>query len=187
MNCYAITVRRWWAVPGALVLLVLLCLAAGASEVPVPSLAGGMVGARLEYFTPVLVVIAVMYCMDRRLRETERTAVIPVWRLDRGAVILTVALAHGAGALVGMDVARNLTLLLALALLVRRAVNEAAAAGAAMALLIGTLVTGRTYEPGGSSTHTWWALPLYPAGSAPAWLITIAVFALALLMTNSRD
>ncbi|WP_033325856.1 hypothetical protein [Streptomyces yerevanensis] len=181
MNRYALTVRRWWAVPPTLAVIVVVCWAVGTSEVPIPSLVGGMDGARLAYFTPILAVVAVMYCMERRLREAERTAVVPIRRLDHGAVILTAVLAHGAGVLVGMDVARNITLLLALALLVRRVANEAAAAASGMALLIGTLIAGRAYQPGGSATHTWWALPLYPAGSATAWLITVAVFALVLL------
>lgn len=184
MNRYALTVRRWWTVPPTLALIVLVCWTAGTSEVPIPSLAGGMIGTHLAYFTPILAVVAVMYCMERRLRDAELTAVVPVRRLDRGAVLLTVGLAHGAGVLVGMDVARNIMLLLALALLVRRVANEAAAAASGMALLIGTLIIGRAYQPGGSATHTWWALPLYPAGSASAWLVTVAVFALALLVSS---
>ncbi|MDI3388232.1 hypothetical protein QIS99_18770 [Streptomyces sp. B-S-A8] len=183
MIAYAMTVRRWWVVAPTLALIVFVCLAVGASEVPVPSLVGGMTGARLDYFAPILAVIAVMYCMDRRLPEPERTAVVPVRRLDRAAIAITSAFALGSGALIGMDIARNLVLLVSLALLVRRVANEATAAATGMALLVASLVAGRAYQPGGSTTHTWWALPLYSAGSVTAWLATLCLFALALFVS----
>ncbi|MEU4131957.1 hypothetical protein [Streptomyces wuyuanensis] len=182
---YTITVRRWWTVLVALVVLLLLCWTVGASEVPVPSLIGGMAGARIAYFTPVLVVIAVMYSLDRHLSEAESTAVTPVHHLDKGAVVLTASLAHLAGLAVGTDVARNVTLLLALALLVRRFVNEATASAAGMLFLIVNLVAGRGLQPDGQATHSWWALALYPADSAVAWLLTVALFAVALLFSVS--
>lgn len=177
MKCYALTVRRWWVIPLVLALVVLVCWTVGTSEVPVPSLVGGMIGARLAYFTPILVVVAVMYCTERQLREAESTAVVPIRRFDHGAVVLTVVLAQGAGLLVGMDIARNIMLLLALALLVRRVANEAAAAAAGMMVLIGSLILGRSYQPGGGAAHAWWALPLYPSGSMAAWLATVVLFA----------
>ncbi|MEU8541587.1 hypothetical protein AB0C52_16645 [Streptomyces sp. NPDC048717] len=186
MNCYALVVRRWWTVPAALVLLVLTSGTVGAGEVPVPSLNGGMAGARVTYFTPVIVVIAVMYCLDRRFLAAETTAVVPVHRLDQGAVALTALLAHGAGLVVGMDVARNVTLLLALALLVRRLSNEAAATVAGLALLILNVMLGRAHDAGGHATHTWWALALYPARSAGAWLVPAGLFLLALGLSASR-
>ncbi|MFJ4919828.1 hypothetical protein [Streptomyces sp. NPDC088725] len=186
MNRYAIAVRRWWAIPAALALLVVVCWTMGASEVPVPSLFSGTGSAQLAYFTPVLIVIAVMYCLERQLREAETTAVLPVHRFDQGAVILTAALAHAAGLVVGMDIARNVTLLLALALLTRRLTNEATAAGAGLMLLVINLILGRAYNPDGYATHTWWAIALYPSDSMTAWLVTVAVFALALLSAFSR-
>ncbi|MFJ2560644.1 MULTISPECIES: hypothetical protein [unclassified Streptomyces] len=186
MNRYALVVRRWWAVPAALVLLVAVCWTVGASEVPVPSLAGGMGGAQLAYFTPVLIVVAVMYCLDRHLHEAETTAVLHVHRFDQGAVVLAVVLAHAAGPVVGMDVARNVTLLLALALLTRRIANEATAAAAGLMFLIINLILGRAYNPDGHTTHTWWAVALYPSSSMAAWLAATALFALALPLASSR-
>ncbi|MDQ1009467.1 hypothetical protein QFZ82_003952 [Streptomyces sp. V4I23] len=187
MNLYAVTVRRWWAVPLALALLVLVCWTVGATEVPVPSLVGGLTGVRLAYFTPILAVVAVMYCLERRLREAESTAVVPVRRFESGAVLLTVVLAQAAGLVVGMDVARNITLLLALALLTRRLTNEATAAAAGLMFLIANLILGRAYQPDGHATHTWWAIALYPAGSMAAWLVTLALFALALAVSEARQ
>ncbi|NDZ80546.1 hypothetical protein G3I19_18840 [Streptomyces sp. SID10853] len=186
MNRYAITVRRWWAVPAALAVLVLICSAIGTSTVPVPSLTRGAGGAQLAYFTPVLVVIAVMYCLERQLHEAETTAVLPVRLLDQGAVVLTALLAHGAGLLVGMDIARNVTLLLGIALLVRRMANEATAAGAGLMFLILNIILGRAIGPNGHSTHAWWAIVLYPSGNMPAWLLAVALFALALPLAFSR-
>lgn len=186
MNRYVIVVRRWWIVPSALLLLVLVSGTVGSSEVPVPSLTGGMSGARVAYFTPVVIVVAVMYCLERRLPEAESTAVAPIRRFDQGAVFLTAVLAHGAGLVVGMDVARNITLLLALALLVWRLANEAAAAAAGLLFLILNLMLGRAYDASGHAAHTWWALTLYPARSLGAWLVAAALFALAVKLSATK-
>jgi positive regulator of sigma E activity len=185
MSRYVIAVRRWWTVPLALILLVLVCGTAGASKVPVPSLTGGMAGAQLAYFTPVLVVVAVMYCLERQLQEAEGTAVVPIHRFDHGALVLTVLLGHIAGLVTGMDVARNITLLLALALVTRRLANEATAAAAGLLFLILNLIIGRAYDPSGHATHTWWAVALYPAGSVTAWLFTVTLFTLALALSGT--
>lgn len=180
MTLYATKVRQWLAAPAALGLLIAVCLLAGESEVPVPSVTSGMGSAQLSFFTPVLVVIAVMYCLDRGLCEAETTAVQPVSTLDRGMATATAVLAHLAGLLVGMDIARNTVLLLAVALLIRRLINEAAATAAGFMLLVLNLVAGRTYNPDGFVGHTWWAIALYPAHDFSAWLTTAAAFALAL-------
>lgn len=184
MNRYAIAVRRWWAIPLALALLTLVWGTVGTSKVPVPTVTGGMAGAQVAYFTPVLIVAAAMYCLERRLREAESTAVIPIRRLDRGALVLAVALAHVAGLVVGMDVARNITFLLALGLLTRRLANEATAVAAGLLFLILNLILGRAYDPTGHAAHTWWALALYPAESVTAWLVAAVLFALALRLSD---
>ncbi|MFV2117756.1 hypothetical protein ACE14D_04635 [Streptomyces sp. Act-28] len=184
MKRYTIAVRRWWTVPAALALLVLVCVAAGAADIPVPSLNGGTGSTQLAYFTPVLVVVAVMYCLDRRLRDVESTAAVPVHRFDLGALVLTVVLAHAAGLVVGMDVARNITLLLALGLLTRRLANEAVAAAAGLLFLVLNVMLGRPYDPAGHVVHAWWALALHPAGSLAAWLVASAVFVLALKVSG---
>ncbi len=186
MNRYAVTVRRWWTVLGALALLVLVCTTAGENKVPVPSLVRGAGGAQLAYFTPVLVVIAVMYCLERELHEAESTAVVRVRRFDQGAVVLTMGVALAAGVIVGMDIARNVTLLLGIALLVRRLANEATASGAGLMFLILNIMLGRALTPNGHAAHTWWAIALYPPGSVPAWLVALAFFAFALPLSFSR-
>ncbi|MFE7549330.1 hypothetical protein [Streptomyces gardneri] len=186
MNRYVITVRRWWTVPLALVLLVLVSGTVGTSEVPIPSLTGGMASAHVDYFTPVVIVIAVMYSLERRLPSAESTAVVPVHRFDQVAVILTAVLAHGAGLVVGLDVARNITLVLALALLTWRLANEATAAAAGLLFLILNLMLGRAYDGSGHASHRWWALALYPAQSVGAWLVAAALFAVALTVSATK-
>ncbi|MGW2019052.1 hypothetical protein [Streptomyces sp. NPDC001927] len=145
-----------------------------------------MGSAQLAYFTPVLVVVAVMYCLDRNLDRTETTAVRPISTLDRGIVTGTAVLAHLTGLLVGMDIARNTVLLLAIALLVRRLINEAAATAAGLMFLVLNLVAGRAYNPDGFVGHTWWAVTLYPDHSLGAWLTAAIVFALALPLALPR-
>ncbi|WP_151898148.1 hypothetical protein [Streptomyces sp. C8S0] len=183
MNRYVIAVRRWWTVPMTLVSLVLVCGTVGTSMVPVPSLTGSMGGAQLAYFTPVLIVVAVMYCMERRLQQAESTAVVPIRLFDCAALALTALLAHVAGLVVGMDVARNIMLLLALAVVARRLANEATAAAAGLLFLILNLILGRAYDAG-HGAHTWWAIALYPADSTGAWLFTVLLFALALVLSG---
>ncbi|MGQ4486543.1 hypothetical protein LRE75_05830 [Streptomyces sp. 372A] len=186
MTRYAVIVRRWWAVPAALVIVIAVCLAVGANEIPVPTLSGGMGSAQLAYFTPVLVVVALMYCLDRRLSDVEAVAVISVKRLDEYSVVLTVLLAHAAGLAVGLNFARNTMLILALALLARRFANEAAAAGVSLLFLIANVLLGRGLDPDGKVIHTWWAIALYPTGSLIAWLAACAVLLLALLLDFSK-
>lgn len=174
VRLYVITVRRWWAALSAIMALVGVCWSLGATEVPVPSFIGGMTGVRLEYFTPLFVVIATLYCLERRLTHAESSAVVGITRLNLGAVLLVVVGAHVAGLIVGMDIARNVTLLLSLAILIRSLVNEAAAATAGLMCLIVSLMLGRTYQPNGEAGYAWWALPLYPADSLAAWLAAAA-------------
>lgn len=185
MNRYAIAVRRWWTVPLAYVLLVAVGGSLGDGMVPVPTLTGGMAAARVTYFTPVLVVIAVMYCLERRLSSAESTAVVPVRRLDQAAVVLTAVLAHAAGLLVGMDVARNTTLLLALGLLAWRLSNEATASAVGLLFLIANVMLGRGHDATGHTAHAWWALALYPGRSVGAWLVAAGLFAVALLVSTA--
>ncbi|MYW10114.1 hypothetical protein GT034_17410 [Streptomyces sp. SID2563] len=186
MTRYAVIVRRWWTVPAALVVVITVCLVVGANEIPVPTLSGGMGSAQLAYFTPVLLVVALMYCLDRRLPDVEAVAVLSVKRLDEYAVVITVLLAHAAGSAVGLNFARNVMLVLALALLTRRVANEAAAAGVSLLFLIANVLLGRGLDPDGQVTHTWWAVSLYPAGSRTAWLVSCALFLLSLPLAFSK-
>ncbi|MFE6100824.1 hypothetical protein ACFVQ4_12760 [Streptomyces laurentii] len=183
MNRYALAVRRWWTVLLAYVLLVAVGGTMGDGVLPVPTLTGGMAGARVAYFTPVLVVIAVMYCLDRRLPSAESTAVVPVRRLDQAAVFLTAVLAPGAGLLVGMDVARNTILLLSLGLVAWRLSNEATASAVGLLFLIANVMLGRVHDGMGHASHTWWALALYPGRSVGAWLVAAVLFAVALKLS----
>ncbi|MFI5619502.1 hypothetical protein [Streptomyces sp. NPDC051567] len=136
--------------------------------------------AQIKHFVPVIVSVAVMYCLDRRLLEAELTAVVPVRRLDRAAVSAGAALLLAATPAVGLDVARNTLLVLALALVVHRVANEATAVAAGLLYIIANVMLGQPPDPLGYRIGSWWALPLYPAGSIPALVLVVALFACAL-------
>ncbi|MFJ1901889.1 MULTISPECIES: hypothetical protein [unclassified Streptomyces] len=186
MILYAVGVRRWWVVLSSLALLVVMCWSVGTSEVPVPTLASGLGSSQLAYFTPLLVVVSVMYCLERQLHACESTAVLPVRRLDQGAIVVTAVLVHAAGLTAGMDVARNTVLLLALALLVRSVANEAAAAGACLGFLIVNVLLGRVQSPDGLESHSWWAVALYSSSSVAAWLAAVLFFVAVLPLVSVR-
>ncbi|MEU6757266.1 hypothetical protein [Streptomyces sp. NPDC046685] len=183
---YFKVVRRWWAVPGAVVVLGMVCWAMGGAEVPVPSFLGGVATVRVRYFAPLLVVIAVLYCLERRLPAAESTAVARIQLLDHMAVAGTVLSTLVIGLVTAMEVPRNMMILLALALVVRRFANEAAAGGACLMLLLGTAVLGRAYESTGHMGARWWALLLHPAGSAMSWAFAGALLAAGLLISDTK-
>ncbi|MGW7104005.1 hypothetical protein [Streptomyces sp. NPDC054838] len=187
MTLYLTAARRWWTVPVAAGLLVLGCWAVGGTELPLPSFMGGMTATRVRYFTPLLVVTAVLYCLERRLTAAERTAVVPVSRLDRAALLSTVALVHLLSPVAGLDTARNVMLLLGVVLVLRRFANEAAAGGGCLALLVATAVLGHAPQPTGAPTAQWWALPLHPSASLPAWAASAALLTAALFTTKERS
>lgn len=105
---------------------------------------------------------------------------------DHVAVAAAAALAHAVGLVVGMDTPRNLMLLLAVALVVRRFGNEAAAGAICLMLLLATATLGRAYEPSGHLRAHWWALPLSPSHSLTAWAAAASLFALVLLLAGTK-
>lgn len=177
VKLYALSVRRWWVMVPAVLALILTTWLIGASPVPVPSLLGGGGMAQIKHFVPVIASVAVMYCLDRRLLEAELTAVVPVRRLDRAAVSAAAVLLLAATPAVGLDVARNTLLILALALAVRRIANEATAVAAGLLYIIANVMLGQPPDPLGHRIGSWWALPLYPADSIPALVIVVVLFA----------
>ncbi|WP_079405200.1 hypothetical protein [Streptomyces sp. 3211] len=180
MRLYALSVRRWWVMIPAVLALILTTWLIGASPVPVPSLLGGGGMAQIKHFVPVIMSVAIMYCLDRRLLEAELTAVVPVRRLDRAATAAGAVLLLGATPAVGLDVARNTLLILALALVVRRIANEATAVAAGLLYIIANVMLGQPPDPLGYRVGSWWALPLYPAGSIPALVSVVVLFAAAI-------
>ncbi|WP_345205369.1 hypothetical protein [Streptomyces lavendulae] len=180
MNLYAMSVRRWWVLVPAVLALMMLTWLIGASPVPVPSMLGGGGLAQIKHFVPVIVSVAVMYCLDRRMTEAELTAVVPVGSLDRAAVSAGAVLILATTPAVGLDVARNTLLILALALVVRRLANEATAVAAGLLYIIANVMLGQPPDPLGHRLGSWWALPLYPAGSIPALVVVAVLFAVAL-------
>lgn len=186
MKLYLSVVRRWWSVPAALVLLTLVCWLLGGTEVPVPGFLGGMVSMRLQYFTPILVIGAILYCLDRRLNAPEITAVVRIRCWDLTVITTAVVVAHLLGLIVGMDIPRNLMVLIAVALIVRRLSNEAAAGAVCLLLLLASASLGRAYQPSGQPTGEWWALTLYPADNPSAWAAAAVLFGLSLLASGQR-
>ncbi|MEU9945578.1 hypothetical protein [Streptomyces lavendulae] len=180
MKLYAMSVRRWWVLVPAVLALMLVTWLIGASPVPVPSMLGGGGLAQIKHFVPVIVSVAAMYCLDRRMREAELTAVVPVRSLDRAAVSAGAVLLLATTPAIGLDVARNTLLILALALVVRRIANEATAVAAGLLYIIANVMLGQPPDPLGHRLGSWWALPLYPARSTAALVFVAALFAGAL-------
>ncbi|MEU9001722.1 hypothetical protein [Streptomyces sp. NPDC048551] len=181
MKLYAMSVRRWWVLVPAVLALVMVTWLIGASPVPVPSVLGGGGLAQIKHFVPMIVSFAAMYCLDRRLMEAELTAVVPVRSLDRAAVSAGAVLLLATAPAVGLDVARNTLLVLALALVVRRIANEATAVAAGLLYIIANVMLGQPPDPLGHRLGSWWALPLYPAGSTGALVFVAVLFAGALV------
>lgn len=186
MRIYFSVVRRWWVAPVALALTVLVCWTSGGTELPVPSFLGGMGGAKLRYFAPLLVVMAVLFCLDRRLGEVEDTAVAPVVLRDHATVTGVVVLAHALGPWVGMDVPRNVMLLLAVALAARRFMNTAAAGAVCLGTLAVTLTMGRAQGVSGHVVARDWALVVQSAESTGAWVASATLFVLALAVSSGK-
>ncbi|MFJ4902538.1 hypothetical protein [Streptomyces sp. NPDC088727] len=184
MKLYFNVIRRWWTMLVAIALLGLVSWSLGGTEIPVPGFMGGMVSMRVEYFAPLLVIVAVLYCLERRLEAPESTAVVRLRRWDMAVVALAAVFGHLLGLFVGMDVPRNLMLLLAVALVVRQFSNEAAAGGTCLLLLLATVSLGRSYQPSGELVGKWWAIPLYPPGSLGAWAAALALFGCGLLSSG---
>ncbi|MFI6524788.1 hypothetical protein [Streptomyces uncialis] len=184
MRIYFSVVRRWWVAPAALALTVLVCWTTGGTELPVPAFLGGTGGVQLRYFAPLLVVAGVLYCLDRRLGEMEDTAVAPVILRDHATVTGTVVLAHAVGPWVGMDVPRNVMLLLAVALAARRFMNTAAAGSVCMGALAVTVVMGRGQGASGQVVFQEWALVIHPSDSEAAWVAAVILFTLALAVSS---
>lgn len=184
MRIYFSVVRRWWVTPAALALTVLVCWTTGRTELPVPSFLGASGGVQLRYVAPLLVVTAVLYCLDRRLCDVENTAVAPVILRDHATVTAVVVLAHAVGPWVGMDVPRNVMLLLAVALAARRFTNTAAAGSVCLGALAVTLTMGRAQGPSGQVMFREWALVIHPADSMLAWMAAAVFLVLALAVSS---
>ncbi|MCQ0000610.1 hypothetical protein [Streptomyces sudanensis] len=182
MRLHLLTVRRWWV---AAVGLAAMAVAAGTEAllVPVPTLTGGMSGAPARYFSPVLLVGALVYVWDRRLHAAETTTVRHPHHTDHVLVLATLAV----GCLVtGGQEARNAVLLSGVALVVHRLANAAAATLSALAVLVAVRVAGRGIGVNGEPTHTWWAVPLHPADGLAGWVAASAVLAAGMACRTPR-
>ncbi|MFB0628346.1 hypothetical protein [Streptomyces sp. AB3(2024)] len=180
MKLYALTVRRWWLMPPAVLLAAVLCVIAGRSVVPLPQLVIGAGAGKLSYFLPVVITAAMIYCMDRRLSQVELTAVTPVHIWDRLSLLATAILTLACSPFTGFDVARNIIFVMALTLAVRRLTNESTAIAVGFLYITTCLMLGRQFDPQGHFQGSWWALPLYPTQDIPAAVATAVAFALAL-------
>ncbi|MBU7600741.1 hypothetical protein JGS22_024715 [Streptomyces sp. P38-E01] len=144
-------VRRPWVVLAALVAYVALLLFVRDDVVNVPSITmRGSAGIKLMNFLPMIPLLGLLYCLERRLGHAEATAVRPVVAADRALVVATGGAAVMVGLVFnwayGMDnavaAARNVILLVGLALLVRAWYGAHAAAAASVGALFLTVVTG---------------------------------------------
>lgn len=173
MRLHLLTVRRWWV---AAVGLAAMAIATGTGDllVPVPTLTGGMSSAPARYFSPVLLIGALMYVWDRRLHTVESTTIRHLRHTDH--VLLLATLTAGWLLTNGQE-ARNAALLCGVALIVHRLTNAAAATLSTLAVLIAARVAGRGIGMDGELTHAWWAVPLYPADAPIGWAAVSATLA----------
>ncbi|MBU7596976.1 hypothetical protein JGS22_004810 [Streptomyces sp. P38-E01] len=180
-------VRRPWYVLAAVAVYGVLLLAVRDELVQVPAvtLAGGA-GIKLAVFLPLLVCVAQLLCLERRLEAAEVTAVRPVVRADRGMLALVGVAVLALGALlhryaeVGAALAsgRNVLLLLGLALVVRHWYGATAASAVVTAVLFGCAMVGlrATDDPYP------WAVPLEPWDRPHAAVFSVLVFAVGVVL-----
>ncbi|WP_433891704.1 hypothetical protein [Streptomyces sp. CA-111067] len=182
-------VRRPWTVLLALAAYAGLMLVVREDVANVPSITmQGSAGVKVMNFLPLIVCLAVLHCLDRRLDAAERTGVRPVLAADRCLVLATaaVALAIGAAMSALLDMAtapaagRNVVFLTGLALAVRAAGSTSVAGSVTAGWLFLTATTGlrapdRPYP---------WAVLLQPAAEPVALAATAGVLALGLAMMS---
>ncbi|MFE5853428.1 hypothetical protein ACFQ61_09440 [Streptomyces sp. NPDC056500] len=175
----------WWlhiraapAVLAALLAVGTTATLAQSSEVPVPSVIGGLTsGLPLRFLAPVLPVLLILYGQARADRTLEHVAARNVRWFDPAFATATVALALAASALVpdGLAVARNLAGYLGIALLLR----WASTLRVAMALI--SLLPFAVASLGGHrSNPAWWAWPLHHASKPSAAAMAFVLFTLGL-------
>ncbi|MFD9566138.1 hypothetical protein [Streptomyces sp. NPDC059994] len=179
----------WWlriraapAVLGALLLTLFVAVLVPHSEVPIPSVVGGLTsGLPLRYLVPLLPVLLLLHGQGQADWETERVAARAVRTLDVVLSLLVVGITLLAALVVpdGVAIARNIAGYLGFACIVRwfSTARLATALTAFMPFLVVSV-------GGHGGTPAWWAWPLHdgnkPAAACAATLLFIGGLALSL-------
>lgn len=172
----------WWlriraapAVLAALLVTLLVAVLVPRSEVPIPSVVGGLTsGLPLRYLVPLLPVLLLLHGQGQADRETERVAACAVRTLDVLFSLLIVGITLVASTVVpdGLAVARNIAGYLGFAYIVRWLSNARLAAVLTAFLPFVVVSVG-----GYGGTPAWWAWPLHdgnePAAACAATLLLI--------------
>ncbi|NJP99157.1 hypothetical protein [Streptomyces zingiberis] len=144
-------VRRPWIVLIGVVAYTGLLLVVREQVVYVPSVTiFGSAGMKLMNFLPLLVCLALLLSLDRRLGHAELTGVRPVVRADRGLVLAATGVVLLTGALFHLRLdmptataaGRNTLFLVGFALLVRARFGGTVAASATAGWLFVTVAAG---------------------------------------------
>ncbi|WP_344259747.1 hypothetical protein [Streptomyces sodiiphilus] len=170
-------VRRPWIILASVVLYTGLLLLVREHVVYVPSITVlGNAGMKLMNFLPLIVCLALLFCLDRRLGHAEVTGTRRVVLADRGLVLATAGAVLLVGATLhlqlGMPTAtaagRNTLFLAGLALLVRAWFGGIVAASAMTGWLFITVTAGlrAPHDPYP------WGLLLEPWNNTPAAVAT---------------
>ncbi|MBB1244964.1 hypothetical protein GL263_15515 [Streptomyces durbertensis] len=175
-----VTVRRPWIVLSGVVAYLVGLLIVREQVVYVPSISVlGGAGMKLMNFLPLIVCLAVLYCLERRLSAAELTGVRPVELADRALVLVVGVMVLLAGAVLNalqnmptaIAAGRNVLFLTGLALVVRARFGGVVAASAAAGWLFLTTMAGlRSPEDPYP-----WAILLEPPAHPLAAFVTAAV------------
>ncbi|MFI1017585.1 hypothetical protein [Streptomyces sp. NPDC020965] len=174
----------WWfrvrAAPAVLAsLLVVLATATlvRTSEVPVPSVVGGLTsGLPLRFLAPLLPVLLLLYGQARADRAMERVAARGVRWFDPSFAIGMVAIAGAVSVVVpdGVAVTRNIAGYLGFALLARWLSTYR------LAMALVSFLPFAVTSSGGHANPALWGWPLHDGSSAPALAVATALFLLGL-------
>ncbi|MEV6549175.1 hypothetical protein AB0M57_10720 [Streptomyces sp. NPDC051597] len=172
----------WWlriraapAVLGATLLILLVAVLAPRSEVPVPSVVGGLTsGMPLRDLVPLLPVLLMLYGKGRADEQFEKVAARPVAYFDITFALFVIGVTLLAATVVpdGLAVARNVAGYLGFALLVQwcSTARFATALTAFMPFAVGSI-------GGHGGNPAWWAWPMHegeePAAAVAASLLCI--------------
>lgn len=185
-------VRRPWYVATALALYATLLLVVRDQLVAVPSvtLAGGA-GVKVAVFAPLVVCVAQLLTLERRLEAAGLTSVRPVVRADQlmvatvgaSALALAAALHQFAGIQAALASGRNVLLLLGLALVVRAWYGTVAAASVTTATLFVSAMVGLR----ASNDPYPWAVLLEPWNRPHAALASLLLFGAGLALVGRQQ
>lgn len=186
-----VAVRRPWIVLLGVVLYVLALVVVREGVVHAPSITVlGTAPMKLMNFVPLIVCLALVLCLDRRLGPAELTGVRRVDLADRALVVGAVAALLSVGLVLHTQLsmpsataaARNSMLLIGLALLVRARFGGTVAVSAATGWLFVNLVGGLR----GPQDPYPWAVLLEGWNHPWAAAVCVVIFVLGLVSLRSE-